>query len=146
MLMSEWSSDVCSSDLAHSSAPHDGASAILHAVHIVDYIAREAAARRAAPILGSPFAPPHTTFNVGRIEGGTAINIIPNECSFLWEFRTHPGDDAAAVHRRVAAFIEEEALPALRREPPAGEIETERLAGVPMLRQEPAGAGGRDRK
>src|SRR3546814_16470858 len=74
MLMSEWSSDVCSSDLAHSSAPQDGASAILHAVHIVDYIAREAAARRAAPILGSPFAPPHTTLNVGRIEVCNAIN------------------------------------------------------------------------
>jgi acetylornithine deacetylase len=124
----------------HSSAPQHGANAILHAVRVLDYIAREAAGRRRAPILGSRFEPPYSTFNIGTIEGGTAVNIIPGKCSFRWEFRTHPGDDPEAIYRRIATFIEEEALPTLRDEHPEGAIETVPLASVPVFQPERDGA------
>lgn len=124
---------------AHSSAPQRGANAITAAVRIIDYITKEAASRRAAPILGSPFDPPCTTFNVGRIRGGSALNIVAGDCCFDWEFRTHPGDDPEAVFGRVARFIGEAVLPELRAHPGTG-VETVRLASAPMLRPEPDGA------
>ena len=37
------------------------------------------------------FSPPYTTINIGTIRGGTALNIIPKTCSFLWEYRMLPG-------------------------------------------------------
>ena len=35
----------------------------------------------------------HTTIHTGVIRGGTALNVIPHECMFDFEFRHLPGDD-----------------------------------------------------
>ncbi|HET8726745.1 MAG TPA: M20/M25/M40 family metallo-hydrolase, partial [Alphaproteobacteria bacterium] len=113
--------------------------AITHAARIIGYIEKEAAARKAAPILGSPFTPPWTTYNIGTIQGGSALNIIARECSFLWEFRTHPGDDPIAIRDRIARFVEEDVVPKLEAEHPDGAVDTVRIAAVPMLRPETDG-------
>ena len=36
---------------------------------------------------------PHSTVHTGTIEGGSALNIVPNYCSFLFEIRNIAGDD-----------------------------------------------------
>ncbi len=50
-----------------------------------------------------------TTFNVGRIEGGTTVNAIAQECSMLYEFRS---TSQASLMTMDAAF--QEALESLR--------------------------------
>ena len=37
------------------------------------------------------FDPPHTTIHVGTMQGGTILNIIPERCEFIMEWRTIPG-------------------------------------------------------
>ncbi|MGP1394447.1 MAG: acetylornithine deacetylase [Inquilinaceae bacterium] len=123
---------------AHSSAPGDGASAILHAAALIGFIDRMAREHRGRP-MAEGFDPPWTTFNVGLIEGGTALNIVPRRCAFSWEFRAVPGDDPQAIANRYAGFIAEDALPRLRAETPDGLIETETLASVPPLTPDPDG-------
>ena len=52
------------------------------------------------------FAPPpgtHTTFNVGTIQGGTSVNVIAQEASALFEYRS---EDAHAL-RQCDAFLEQ---------------------------------------
>ncbi|MFT3914231.1 MAG: acetylornithine deacetylase [Anaeromyxobacteraceae bacterium] len=57
------------------------------------------------------FDPPHTTWNVGVVQGGKARNIIAGECRFSYEWRPLPGQDPRralrlveeAVHRLTAA-------------------------------------------
>ena len=124
---------------AHSSQPHRGANAVFAAGEIIAFIAALAAQMRQASEAGSLFEPPYTTFNIGQISGGTALNIIAAECNFLWEFRALPQDDPAEIEATIRAHIDQKILPALREFAPEAEIETRLLANVPALRPENGG-------
>lgn len=80
---------------AHSSRPDLGANAIVFAAELI---------RRLAEIIpdreDKAFSPPVSTYNVGTIRGGSAVNIIAEHCEFLWEVRPLPGVDAAQIHAR----------------------------------------------
>ena len=125
---------------AHSSQPHRGANAIFAAAKIIAFIDRLATEKRRQADADSPFEPPYTTFSMGRIEGGTAVNIIAAACRFLWEFRAIPGDDPAEIEATVWEHIDQEVLPVFREFAPDASIETRRLASVPALRPEKDGA------
>ena len=88
---------------AHSSNPAMGVSAISYAMKLIAKIEALGRARAAAPIAGSPFTPPFSTFNVGAIEGGAARNVTAGWCNFDWEYRPLPGEDGAATIDEVQA-------------------------------------------
>lgn len=82
---------------AHSSDPALGVSAIEPAAQLV---AALAAFGRTLSGRGH-----RTTFNIGRISGGTALNIVPGCCEVLWEFRPPDEASAAAVKAEVARLL-----------------------------------------
>ncbi|MBO9641508.1 MAG: acetylornithine deacetylase [Pseudacidovorax sp.] len=102
---------------AHSSDPSLGASAIEPAALLVAELARLG---RSMSMRGD-----RTTFNVGRIVGGSAINVVAGCCELLWEFR--PVDETSAqlvkgeVDRLLAVLG------------PAVEVRTAQIAAVPAL-------------
>jgi acetylornithine deacetylase len=49
------------------------------------------------------FQPPHTTWNVGVVQGGEARNIIAGSCKFTYEWRPLPGQDP----RRALRMLED---------------------------------------
>ena len=59
------------------------------------------------------FDPPHTTIHVGTIQGGTILNIIPERCEFIMEWRTIPGDDATRHVERMRQFVADTIEPAM---------------------------------
>jgi len=120
---------------AHSSQSHRGASAVMAAGRLVSFLADFAEEKKRQQD-DQRFEPPHTTFNVGLIEGGTALNIIPKRCSFTWEYRCLPDDDPAEIRARFEAYAADEVLPKLRESAPEAEIVTEQLARVPPLKPE----------
>jgi len=118
---------------AHSSASHLGTSAIAAAARIVDHI-YELGDRLTAPEhQHADFEPPYTTVNVGRIDGGTARNIIARQCRFDWEIRPVPGTDPDAVKAAVDDFIAASILPAMRQRFAGAVIETRPSSRVPPL-------------
>lgn len=121
----------------HSSAPQRGAGAIIPAAEAIAFLGRLAAELKAAAPADSPFDPPYTTINVGTIAGGTAINILPRECRFVWEFRPIPETDAALLLRRFEAHSREVVLPRMHLTAPEAEIVTERLCAAPPLKPDP---------
>jgi len=125
---------------AHSSLPQLGASASLAAARLGTVIAEMAAEKKASASPDCPFEPPYSSFNLGVIEAGTAVNIIPNRASLSWEFRLLPGDDPQAVVARFERAVAEEVLPYLRETHPGASIVTEALATVPPLEPERHGA------
>ncbi|MDD2213580.1 MAG: M20/M25/M40 family metallo-hydrolase [Oscillospiraceae bacterium] len=52
---------------------------------------------------------PHTTFNIGRIEGGTATNIVPDTVTVKGEIRSAVHEDALACWQHTVAVFEAEA-------------------------------------
>ncbi len=98
---------------AHSSDPSVGDSAIYPAAAFALFV----------QALGAKNHGQDATFNVGRIEGGSSINIVPSSCRVVWEFR--PKDDAIAqdILAMVQGYLANQtALPT-----------TTRLARVPPL-------------
>jgi acetylornithine deacetylase len=127
----------------HSSAPQRGAGAIIPAAEAIAFLGRLAEELKQAAPGDSPFDPPYTTLNVGTIAGGTAINILPRECRFIWEFRPIPETDAEALVRGFEAYLQTELLARMRQTAPEAEIVNERICAAPALRPEPDGAAER---
>lgn len=119
---------------AHSSASHLGVSATVNAARIAARLGQIADDKRTGGPADETFSPPHTTVNVGRIEGGTAINIIPRSCRLDWEIRPIPADDPDALAAEIEDYIQAELLPAMRDQHADAAIITETLARVPPLR------------
>ena len=123
---------------AHSAQPALGANAISAAARSSPRSIGSARELRGAPGAADPrFDPAYSTYHVGNIQGGTARNILARECEFGWEFRGLPGMAAADALAQVQDFIDEVALPRLRRYPPEPTIETTMDVDVPGLAAEP---------
>lgn len=116
----------------HSSAPGRGVNAIALAARFVvelHEVGRQLSIGRSET---GDRAPEHTTINVGRIEGGTAVNMIAERCRVTWECRPEAGSTAAdivaAVKGRLAPFLR-----LLRDDLPEVAIATEPVVSVPPL-------------
>lgn len=81
----------------HSSQPDLGVNAIYSAAKLVSFIEELGTGHQAS---GSP-----TTLNVGRVDGGVAMNVIPDACSVLWEARTARPDDAIGILETVGQYL-----------------------------------------
>jgi len=107
---------------AHSSRPQDGVNAIDAAASLVSYLYR-LCDELAETARDDRFEPPYTTFNVGQITGGDAINIIARECLLNWEFRPIPGSDPDRIIACVEAWVKDELLPRMQATDPSCYIE-----------------------
>ena len=122
---------------AHASRSELGVNAIMHAAKLIAFLRKEATVMKEQADPASGYQPPYPTINVGVIEGGTALNIVPRTCSFLWEVRALPGMDEDALPRRFTAFADNEVLPRMRGESPKATIVTTQSHQVPALLDEP---------
>ena len=98
----------------HSSlAPH-GVNAVQYAAELVVYLTDMGRRFAAEGPFDREFDVPHSTVHVGTIQGGTALNIVPKDCRFDFEFRHLPGEDPEAMLREVQGFAERQVVPAMR--------------------------------
>jgi acetylornithine deacetylase len=91
---------------AHSSLTPLGVNAVQIACEIVAYIAQRAREFRDAGGKDDAYDVPYTTVHVGTIRGGTALNIVPRDCTFDFEVRHLPFDDPDAFFADVEAFAQ----------------------------------------
>ena len=97
----------------HSSEPGKGVNAVQAAGEAIAYIAAEARRLAQEGPFQDGFDPPHTTIHVGTIQGGTILNIIPERCEFIMEWRNIPGDDATRHVQRLRDFVARSIEPAM---------------------------------
>jgi len=118
---------------AHSSQVNQGVSAIHVAARLVTRIEDIMAELREAGRVDEAFNVAHSSLHVGRIAGGTAINIMARECRFDWEIRHLPQDGFESVYSRFEDYAESLERE-LRQRAPQVSIRTEPLtATVPGL-------------
>lgn len=118
---------------AHSSQSHLGASATVHAARFVSHLAETFAELEKTTTDLPGLVPAHCTFNVGIMEGGTALNIIPQAARLVWEFRNIPEVDGEQLERTLLQYLSGTATEAIRRNCAEAGITTTRLASVPAL-------------
>ncbi|MEC9455062.1 MAG: acetylornithine deacetylase [Pseudomonadota bacterium] len=121
----------------HSSETHRGVNAIAYGAELVAFLStlgEEMRDQHSYPESG--FDPPYTTVHVGTMHGGTAQNIVPLNCTFSWEYRLMPGEDASEIRNRFQAHVDEVVLPKMHAVDASTGIDTEVRAFVPGLAPE----------
>jgi acetylornithine deacetylase len=116
---------------------HEGVNAVEAAAELVARLKEMAREKRRSGPFDADYAPPYTTIHTGMIRGGTALNIVPKECSFDFEYRLLPGDDADAPIDELRAFAETRLLPEMRAVRPETSIEFVELSAFPGLATAP---------
>jgi acetylornithine deacetylase len=89
----------------HSSSPEKGINAIYRMGRLLQVIERYAEQLRSSrpdPHLGPP------TLSVGRIEGGTSVNTVPDGCRIEVDRRLIPGEDPRTALKEFVAFLKDE--------------------------------------
>jgi acetylornithine deacetylase len=71
-----------------------------HVVVRLETYARDLLGRAPHPLLGTP------SLSVGLINGGQAVNIVPDRCQIEVDRRTLPGEDTETVLAGVAACLQ----------------------------------------
>jgi acetylornithine deacetylase len=92
----------------HSSTPELGQNAIYRMAALlvlIEKYAEELRASRTDPLLGPP------TLSVGRVEGGTSVNTVPDYCRIEVDRRLIPGEAAEQARRDFAKWLGERADP-----------------------------------
>jgi acetylornithine deacetylase len=92
----------------HSSRPELGVNAIYRMAALLPLVERyadELRQSRTDPLLGP------ATLSVGRIEGGTSVNTVPDRCHIEIDRRSLPGESARAVHADFEAYLRNGAPP-----------------------------------
>jgi acetylornithine deacetylase len=118
---------------SHSALNHLGVNAIEVAAEIITELRRLNDQSRVAGPFASGFEPPHGTVSTGVIEGGSALNIVPDQCRFEFEFRPLPGQDPDALVARIRDWAERSLLPAMRAVTPAAGFAWRELMSYPGL-------------
>ena len=121
---------------AHSSATDRGVNAIFYGARLIAFLESLAEELRDRGDASGRFDLPYSTISVGVVNGGTALNIIPGSCRFVWECRLLPDQDGDEIVNRFEAFAAGTLLPEMRRVFDQASIVTEQRVKVPGLRPE----------
>jgi acetylornithine deacetylase len=92
---------------AHSSLAPIGVNAIYMACDLIAEIRRIQDDLVAHGARDGDYEVAYTTLHVGKISGGVAMNIVPNDASFDFEIRFLPQDDQHAIVARIKQAAED---------------------------------------
>ena len=84
---------------AHGSRPHQGVNAVEKMMKLIEEL-NSIPLEKEHPLLGKP------TLNVGTIQGGTKINIVPDRCEIEADRRTLPGENKEEVLREMKETLD----------------------------------------
>jgi acetylornithine deacetylase len=122
----------------HSSLAPLGVNAVEYAARLIVKI-RDIADRLAREGARDPlYDVPHSTGHTGYVHGGTALNIVPDVCTFEYEFRTIAADDRDALAAEVATYARQVLEPQMKAVAPEAGIELRERSSFPGLDTPPA--------
>jgi len=117
----------------HSAYAPLGVNAVEYAAEAVAFLKNLARRHRDQGPYDRGFDIAHTTVHTGVIRGGTALNVIPHECTFDFEFRHLPGDDPDRLLREFQEYIKTRLEPEMREVHAASGFIIEPMSGIPVL-------------
>jgi acetylornithine deacetylase len=122
---------------AHSAYAPRGVNAVEAAAEAIAYLRKMARRHRDEGPFDRSFDIAHTTVHTGVIRGGTALNIVPHDCSFDFEFRCLPGDDPDAMLREFTGYVRTTLEPEMQAIDPAAGFDIRPLSAIGALDTSP---------
>jgi acetylornithine deacetylase len=126
---------VCGRE-AHSALAPYAVNALEYAAEMIVELRRMQREIAARGPFNAEYDPPYSTLHAGVLHAGTALNIVPRECTFDFEFRTVPGDDPHRLLERLRRFCDDELMPQMRAVAPESGIDFETKSDNPGLHTE----------
>jgi acetylornithine deacetylase len=117
----------------HSSLAPRGVNAVQYGARLAGEVFRIADRIRREGPFDDLYDVPHSTGHVGVMKGGTALNIVPDLCELVFEFRTVGEASPDTLVEEVARFARDELEPEMRAVDPASGIDFDVYAGFPGL-------------
>lgn len=96
----------CQGREAHSALAPTALNAIHLVCDMISFIRNMQEEISCSSAQDSDYDIPYTTLHVGKIEGGVALNIVPNQSSFLFEIRNLQEDDPEILLNRIKEHAE----------------------------------------
>lgn len=118
---------------AHSSLTTQGCNAIDYAARLICLIRQIAEEHRHQGPFDHAYDVPCTTLSTNLIKGGSANNIIPDLCEFIFELRYISQTGLFDIEKRIKEFIELDLLPRMQKENPEAAITLDKIASAPGL-------------
>ncbi|MDA0664437.1 MAG: acetylornithine deacetylase [Proteobacteria bacterium] len=118
---------------SHSSLAPNAVNAVEYAAEAVAYLKGMARRIAAKGPFDDDFDIRHTTVHTGVMKGGTALNIVPKECSFDFEFRHLPADDPDTLFAELKSYIAETLEPEMQAIDASTGFSFEELSWIPSL-------------
>jgi len=121
----------------HSAYISDGVNAVEYAAELIAFI-RAMNQRVQQQQTDASYSVPYSTFHVGNIKGGTALNIVPQQCDFEFEIRNLPQQDIQTLVHDIRHYANDVLLADMRLRYPEANIEFAELSYYPGLHTDPA--------
>jgi acetylornithine deacetylase/succinyl-diaminopimelate desuccinylase-like protein len=103
-----WLRVTASGRAAHGGDPEAGDNAILRMMRLVAHLRGEMEPRLAARVSGEK----RSTMNIGRIQGGQNVNVVPSSCVLEIDRRLLPDEDVDEAFREMADILAASGEPA----------------------------------
>ncbi|MCP4187579.1 MAG: acetylornithine deacetylase [Gammaproteobacteria bacterium] len=117
----------------HSAYINRGVNAVEYAAELIAFIHKMNAEVQQRQQLDNTYTVPYSTFHVGNIKGGTALNIVPKQCQFEFEIRNLPQDDLDSLVHEVKHFAQDVLLADMRQRFEGSQISFSSISNYPGL-------------
>jgi len=122
---------------AHSSLAPMGVNAVEYAAEAIAYLKGMARRIQQEGPFDDQYDVEHTTVHTGVINGGTALNIVPKDCTFSFEFRYLPELGHELYFTEIETYIRESLEPQMKAIEPSSGFTIEELSSIPGLSMDP---------
>ena len=117
----------------HSAYITSGVNAVEYAADLISFIRKMNTEVQQSHKLDDTYTVPHSTFHVGNISGGTALNIVPKQCQFEFEIRNLPQDHLDQLIHKIKHYANDVLLPDMQQRFEDSEISFSPIANYPGL-------------
>lgn len=118
---------------SHSAYAPYGVNAVEAAAEAVAFLKQLARRHRDRGPYDRGFDIAYTTVHTGVIRGGTALNIVPHDCVFDFEFRNLPGDDPNALLKEFETHVQNVIEPEMQAVDPRSGFKIVKMSEIPAL-------------
>lgn len=122
---------------SHSALAPQGVNAVEYAARFIEHVRLSAEALARDGARDALYDVPHTTGLSSVVQGGSALNIVPDACSVSFEYRAIGADDAGALAASAIAYATDTLAPLMRTVDPACGVAVEPLIDYPGLDTDP---------
>ena len=117
----------------HSAYITSGVNAVEFAAELIAFIRKMNHEVQARQLTDDTYTVPHSTFHVGNIQGGTALNIVPKQCVFEFEIRNLPQDQLDELIHEIKHYATDVLLPDMRQRFEESQIVFSPISNYPGL-------------